>query len=234
VDQQNNVNPAPLEARVELTAAPAAVVVPAEVGWLRRRGELAGDFEPLENPSTLGLADALLRAPARVAAELNHSGASFGRLLAIVAACMAMTGFVVASFSGGLQYLAVPLKLALGLLFGAGLCLPSLYIFACLTGTQHTLRGVAGALLMGLGVQALILMAFAPVAWIFAQSTSSPAFMGLLWVLMLLVSAGFGLGLTGRVLAATGERVRALRLWGLMFVVVTLQLATNLRPLIGS
>jgi hypothetical protein len=155
-------------------------------------------------------------------------------LMLLVAASMAMTGLVMASFSGGYQYLAVPLKLALGLLFGAGLCLPSLYIFACLTGSQHTFRGVAGALLMGLGVQALILTAFAPVAWIFSQSTSSPQFMGFLYVLMLLVSAGFGLALTGRVLAATGQRVRGLRVWSLMFVVVTLQLATNLRPLVGE
>jgi hypothetical protein len=198
------------------------------------RGELAGDFTPLKNRSVLGLAEALLKTPANVAHELKGNRSSFTRLLVLVAACMMMTGLVVASFSGGYQYLAVPLKLALGLLFGAGLCLPSLYIFACLTGTQHTFREVAGALLMGLGVQALILTAFAPVAWIFSQSTRSPAFMGFLYFLMLLVSAGFGLGLTRRVLAATGGTVSALRIWSFMFVVVMLQLATNLRPLVGE
>lgn len=196
--------------------------------------QLAGDFTPLKSPSVFGLADALLKAPASVAHELNGNRSSFARLLVLVAACMTMTGVVVASFSGGYQYLAVPLKLALGLLFGAGLCLPSLYIFACLTGARHTFREVAGALLMGLGVQALILTAFAPVAWIFSQSTSSPVFMGMLYFLMLLVSAGFGLGLTGRVLAAKGRPVSALRVWSLMFVVVMLQLATNLRPLVGA
>jgi len=213
---------------------PVAVAASAQSVVVRVRAELAGDFAPIENPSTLGIADALLRAPANVVQELSENRAAFARLLGLVAACMMMTGLVVASFSGGFQYLAVPFKLALGLLFGAGLCLPSLYIFACLTGTRHSFRGVAGALLMGLGVQALILTAFAPVAWIFSQSTSSTAFMGGLWVVMLLVSAGFGLGLTGRVLAATGQPVRALRIWSLMFVVVTLQLATNLRPLVGA
>jgi hypothetical protein len=217
-----------------VTAFQAAVLLHSESAVLRAQAELAGDFSPLKNRGTLALADALLRAPANVARELTERTSAFARLMLLVAACMAMTGLVMASFSGGYQYLAVPLKLAVGLLFGAGLCLPSLYIFACLTGSQHTFRGVAGALLMELGVQALILTAFAPVAWIFSQSTSSPQFMGFLYILMLLVSAGFGLALTGRVLAATGERVRGLRIWSLMFVVVTLQLATNLRPLVGE
>lgn len=201
---------------------------------LRISAELAGDFTPLQNRGLFGLADALLKAPANVAHELNGNRASFTRLLVLVAGCMMMTGLVMASFAGGYQYLAIPLKLALGLLFGAGLCLPSLYIFACLTGTRHTFREVAAALLMGLGVQALILMAFAPVAWIFSQSTNSPVFMGFLYFVMLLVSAGFGLGLTRRVLAATGGPVSALRIWSVMFVVVMLQLATNLRPLVGE
>ena len=212
----------------------AAVLMHSGGKVLRMSAELAGDFTPLQNRGLFGLAEALLKAPANVAHELTGSRSTFGRLLVLVAGCMMMTGLVMASFSGGYQYLAVPLKLALGLLFGAGLCLPSLYIFACLTGTRHTFREVAGALLMGLGVQALILTAFAPVAWIFSQSTSSPAFMGFLYFSMLLVSAGFGLGLTRRVLAATGGPVSALRIWSVMFVLVMLQLTTNLRPLVGT
>ena len=237
VDEHSNVDRVAGErahAKREASAEIAVLAVQAESVVVRGGAELAGDFTPLRNNGTLALADALLRAPANVAQELKQNRWSFVRLLALVAACMMMTGLVMASFSGGYQYLAVPLKLALGLLFGAGLCLPSLYIFSCLTGTQHSFRGVAAALLMGLGVQALILTAFAPVAWIFSQSTSSPGFMGFLYVVMLLVSAVFGLGLTGRVLAAMGQPVRALRVWSIMFVVVTLQLSTNLRPLVGG
>ena len=85
-----------------------------------------------------------------------------------------------------------------------------------------------------MGVQGLLLIGFAPIAWIFSQSTSSPSFMGFLYLVMLLVSAGFGLALTGRVLAATGTRARILWIWNMMFVVVMLQLTTNMRPIVGK
>lgn len=195
---------------------------------------LAGNFERMENPTLVGLADALLKSPANVVYQLNHSRASLVRFVLLVVGSLMLTGVVVASFSGGYQYLAVPLKLAFGFVFGAALCLPSLYIFSCLSGTQHTLRNVTAALLMGMGVQGLLLIGFAPIAWIFSQSTSSPSFMGFLYLIMLLVSAGFGLGLTGRVLAATGDRARVLWIWNMMFIVVMLQLTTNLRPIVGQ
>lgn len=207
---------------------------PLPIGPFKRPIGLAGDFERVDNPTLFGLADALLKAPANVVYQLNHSRASLLRFVLLVMGSLMLTGVVVASFSGGYQYLAVPLKLAFGFVFGAALCLPSLYIFSCLSGTQHSLRNVAAALLMGMGVQGLLLIGFAPIAWIFSQSTSSASFMGFLYLVMLLVSAGFGLALTGRVLAATGDRARVLWIWNMMFVVVMLQLTTNLRPIVGE
>lgn len=215
-------------------ATSAAVPQPLEYVNTRARVGLAGNFERLDNPSLMGLADALLKSPANVVYQLNHSRSSLVRFVLLVVGSLMLTGVVVASFSGGYQYLAVPLKLALGFVFGAALCLPSLYIFSCLSGTQHTLRNVTAALLMGMGVQGLLLIGFAPIAWIFSQSTSSPSFMGFLYLVMLLVSAGFGLALTGRVLAATGTRARILWIWNMMFVVVMLQLTTNMRPIVGK
>ena len=207
---------------------------PLPFGPLKRPMGLAGHFEQVDNPTLFGLADALLKSPANVVYQLNHSRASLLRFMLLVMGSLMLTGVVVASFSGGYQYLAVPLKLAFGFVFGAALCLPSLYIFSCLSGTQHSLRNVTAALLMGMGVQGLLLIGFAPIAWIFSQSTSSPSFMGFLYLAMLLVSAGFGLALTGRVLAATGDRARVLWIWNMMFVVVMLQLTTNLRPIVGE
>jgi len=207
---------------------------PLPIAPFKRPMALAGNFEGMDNPTLFGLADALLKAPANVVYQLNHSRASLLRFVLLVMGSLMLTGVVVASFSGGYQYLAVPLKLAFGFVFGAALCLPSLYIFSCLSGTQHSLRNVTAALLMGMGVQGLLLIGFAPIAWIFSQSTSSPSFMGFLYLVMLLVSAGFGLALTGRVLAATGDRARVLWIWNMMFVVVMLQLTTNLRPIVGE
>ena len=78
---------------------------------------LAGSFEGLDNPSLFGLADALLKAPANVVYQLNHSRASLVRFVLLVVGSLMLTGVVVASFSGGYQYLAVPLKLAFGFVF---------------------------------------------------------------------------------------------------------------------
>lgn len=214
----------------ELAAQPLAQVIGVPQEFQRI---LPGHFAPLEQRTLLGMADALLKAPANVAYELNTSGSAVLRLVVLVTGCMAMTGIVIAAFSGGYQFLAVPLKLSLGLLCGALLCLPSLYIFSCLSDVRHSFRGVAAALLMGLGVQALLLTGFAPIAWVFSQSTNSPSFMGGLYLLFYAVSAAFGLGLTSRVLAREGRGVAGLWVWHLMFVVVILQLTTTLRPLIG-
>lgn len=194
---------------------------------------LAGEAGPLESASLFGLADALLKAPANVRFELDRSGRALGRFLGLLVLCVALTGVVVASFSGGLQYALVPLKLSAGLLFGALLCLPGLYVITCLSGGRTSFRSTVSALAMGLGVQALLLVAFAPVAWVFAQSTTSPGFMGALWVVALCASAAFGLAMTSNALRASGARVGRLWPWKLTFVVVMLQLATNLRPLVG-
>jgi hypothetical protein len=60
---------------------------------------------------------------------------------------------VVGSFSGGVQWWAAPLKIAAGLSLSAILCLPSLYVFSCLTGQEIRIRDlssvVAGMLASG-------------------------------------------------------------------------------------
>ena len=192
-----------------------------------------GPVEPLDTRSLFGLADALLRAPERALAALNHQKFGLLQLFLLVVACVSVTAVVLASFSGGWQYLAVPLKFVIVVVAGPLLCLPSLYIFSCLSESKSSVRDVALALGSGLGVQALLLCGLAPVAWVFSQSTNSVGFMGALYLAMYLVSSAFGLGLTRRLLAQDGLRVGNYRLWQIMFMVVVLQLSTTLRPIVG-
>jgi hypothetical protein len=190
-------------------------------------------LETIDTTSLFGLADALLRAPERAMAALHRQKFGLLLLLLLVLAFVCVTGVVLASFSGGWQYLVVPLKFMIVVITGPLLCLPSLYIFSCLSESKASVRDVALALGSGLGVQALLLCGLAPVAWVFSQSTNSVAFMGALYLVMYLVSSAFGLGLTRRLLAQDGFRVGNYWLWQILFMVVVLQLSTSLRPIVG-
>jgi len=187
--------------------------------------------------SPLLIIEALLKFPGRIIYELQNNWRADlnGWLLAFALIGMAAYGLVVGSFSGGAQMWIAPAKLALGTLFSILICLPSLYIFSGLAGIDVRLRTVIGILFAAIALSALLLIGFAPVAWIFSQSTDSIPFMGGLHLILWVIAIGFGLrliGAMGRLLAgATGGQ---LKLWNLIFILVCLQMTTTLRPIIGS
>lgn len=190
-----------------------------------------------EGNSPTFIIEALLKFPGRIIHELQHNWrfALSGWLLFFALLGMAIYGVVVGSFSGGTQMWIAPAKLALGTLLSVLICLPSLYIFACLGGIDARLRTVSGVLFAAVSLGALLLIGFAPVAWIFSQSTDSVAFMATLHLILWAIGISFGLRLInamGRLL--TGTARSHLKLWGLIFVVVCLQMVTTLRPIVGT
>ncbi|MDQ3037937.1 MAG: hypothetical protein M3Y87_36415 [Myxococcota bacterium] len=196
---------------------------------------LRGGDTPLEERGPLAILEALLKSPASVLHDIQRGGSALPRLCALVIATMLLTGLVMATFSGGMQLLLVPLKLSAGIFFCALICLPSLHIFSCLAGAEQTLKETWGALLMGVALLGVLLVGFAPVTWVFSQATSSAAFMGALHLMFLLISCVFGLGLVQRSLAAMNRApVRGTGMWSVLFVLVLLQMTTTLRPLVGS
>ena len=102
------------------------------------------------------------------------------------------------------------------------------------SGGTVTLADIAGLLAGLLALSTLLLFSFAPVAWVFSQSTESIAAMGGLHLFFALIALCFGL----RFLLAGFRQWEARALggavaWILIFVLVTLQLTTALRPIIG-
>ena len=194
-------------------------------------------FEPMTTgKSAVLVIEALLKYPGRVIHELEHNwrAALAGSLLIFALTGMAAYGIVVGSFSGGAQLWIAPTKLALGTLLSMLICLPSFYIFACLSGVEAGWRTVSGVLFAAVGLSALLLIGFAPVAWIFSQSTDSVAFMAALHLIFWAIGIGFGLRLVeamGQLLSASTRK--HLKLWSLIFVTVCLQMATTLRPIVG-
>jgi len=149
--------------------------------------------------------------------------------------CALIYGVVVGTFSGGAQYWAAPVKIAAGLLIAAAICLPSLYIFACLSGSQARLIEVLGFVAGLLMLMTLLLIGFAPVAWLFSESTNSVAWMGTLHLLFWFIATAFGLRFLSGAFAQTNARSQAgLSTWIIIFVLVALQMTTALRPLVGT
>ena len=143
-------------------------------------GENPEDRLPVTGP--LAAVEAMLRQPRRIIYQLRQPG--FGKVVAglfVVTLLSALVyGIVVGTFSGGAQLWIAPVKIAAGMLLSALICLPSLYIFSCLSGSQARLREVAGLVAGLLALTTILLIGFAPVAWVFSQSTSSVAAMGAL------------------------------------------------------
>ncbi len=195
---------------------------------------LRGDGRPV-GPGFAGIIAALVQRPADLLAEAHRPGRRpLARLIALSLATMLAVGLVVASFSGGFQLFAVPLKLCVGMVVCALLCLPSLYVFTSVAGAGQSVRETALALVMGVALTGVLLVALAPVTWLFSQSTDSSAVMGTLHVVAFLVSAWVGVRLIDKVMRAyNGRAIAGVRAWGFVFVVVMLQMTTTLRPLVG-
>lgn len=194
-------------------------------------------FEPMpERKSPVLVIEALLKYPGRIIHELQNNWQSTFAFWLFVLAVLGMTGYgvVIGSFAGGNQMWIAPAKIAIGTALSILICLPSLYVFSCLGGIDTRLRTVSGVLFAAVGLAALLLIGFAPVAWIFSQSTDSVAFMAALHLALWGIGMIFGLRLIeamGRLLG--GSPRTHLKLWSFIFVVVCLQMMTTLRPIVG-
>src|SRR5215204_5178840 len=112
----------------EITPTPGPIppTIPLSVPHsLLPLGDHPDDREPIPNP--IVAIEAILRQPRRVMFQLRLPGA--GRLvfsmLAVAVLCSLIYGLVIGTFSMGTQLWAAPVKVALGLLISAIICLPS-------------------------------------------------------------------------------------------------------------
>jgi hypothetical protein len=188
-------------------------------------------------PHAFAAIEALLRQPRRLLFQLRQPGAGglIAQMLFVAFVCAAVYGVVAGTFSGGTQLWAAPLKIACGLFISAAICLPSLYIFTCLSGAQARLAEVCGLLAGLLMLMTILLVGFAPVAWIFSQSTESLAWMGFLHLTFWFVATLFGVRFMKHGFAHAEAKSQAgVNVWICIFLLVALQMTTALRPIIGK
>jgi hypothetical protein len=192
---------------------------------------------PQVDTSLISVFEGLLKSPKNLIAGINESktsGSFTSKLLILALVGFVIFGVTMGSFSFHEQLWAAPLKTLLGLTFSSIICLPSLYVFSALTGTslgiKEIIQGMAGAL----ALIAALLLGFTPVLWVFSQSTTSEIFFGLLVLTTWLIALFFGTGFLLKMLEQSGTKNRGpLRVWIGIFLLVTLQMSTTLRPLIG-
>ncbi len=197
-------------------------------------GENPDDRVPITGP--VSAIEAMLRHPRRLFFQLRGDRATpiIGGILLVAMLCALIYGFVAGTFAGGDQLWAAPVKIAGGMLVCAVICLPSLYIFSCLAGSEARLVEVVGLVAGLLALTAILLIGFAPVAWVFSQSTSSLAVMGGLHLAFWAVATFFGWKfLSNGFTHLSAKSGGALLVWMCIFVTVCLQMTTALRPILG-
>lgn len=199
------------------------------------------DTEPLDASSaTLGsIFESLLREPFRIlkAADSNHSLAARITfiLVATFVVCAGIFGLVVGTFSMGTQLWAAPVKILAGTAISMLICLPSLYIFSCLSGSRISLA-TTGVLMAGSSALiGILLIGFAPVFWIFAQSTEAIAIVGVLLLIIWMVCLVFATRLIRNTVSSFSQGgAKHIGIWVFIFTLVTLQMSCTLRPIIGT
>jgi len=211
---------------------PAGLALPPALVPL---GENPDDREPIPNTTTA--IEAILRRPRQLMYQLRQprAGRLAASMVAVALVCSLIYGVVVGTFSMGEQLWAAPLKIAGGLLFASLICLPSLYIFACLSGSQARLSEICGLMAGLLMLMTILLIGFAPVAWLFSQSTASVVWMGALHLVFWLVATFFGLRFLEVGFSHSKARSHGgLNVWIIIFLLVGLQMTTALRPIVGK
>ena len=179
--------------------------------------------------------EGLLRSPQQLVPLLERSGNRIPIKLAVIAlSSFLLFGFVLGCFAKHEQLWAAPLKMVGGMAFASLICFPSLYVFSTLAGGRFSPRLLFTCLTGSLALMGLLLLGFAPAVWIFVESTNSLGFMGFLSLFAWLISLMFGfrfLMTCNRLNGAT--QASPIVLWSMVFIVVTLQLSTSLRPILG-
>jgi len=202
----------------------------------RSRKKSLEDVKPLDASSPLEVIESMLKSPESLIARVHRGG--FATIMISLGAVMILDylvyGAIVGSFSGGIQWWAAPTKILLGSVFGALICLPSLFIFACLSGANIRLGQISAMLLACVTLTSVLLLGFAPIAWVFSQSTDAVSFMGFLHLVFWLIAVTFGMRILCKAVnLMSGKIMGFIGFWCIIYMITMLQVMTVVRPTIG-
>ncbi len=160
---------------------------------------------------------------------------SLPTLLLITVLCNLAYSMIIGSYCGNAQWYAAPVKIILGSALATLLCYPSLYIFGCLSGADINPGKTLALLVSGMCLTGILLIGFAPVAFVFTFAIQSQFFMGIVHFLAWGISIYFGIR---HISLGLGEmschNTALIKIWGVILVVTMLQMTVTLRPIIGQ
>lgn len=192
--------------------------------------------EPTASPrreprGLLGSLDEILTEPLAVLERARAGTLSLAPLLLGAVVGAGLYGAAAGFFQGGWQVLVASFKAPLIVALTLLLCLPSLYVLSSLAGARWTRRSFLAVVAGFAATLALLLLALLPIGWLF--SVSSRYLGSVVWLHVLLWALALGLGwrFLGRALAAAGAR-GGMVVWLFLFALVSLQVATFLRPVL--
>jgi hypothetical protein len=188
----------------------------------------------ISEPETMLQAfDELLKQPAITVTRASAARSSrialwlMGGGLISAAIYGAASGF----FQGGTAILLPMLKAPIIVAFSLLLCLPSLYIIGSLLGARLTAQRFRLAVAGFIGMIGLLMIGLMPIVWLFSVSSRSLAFIATLHVILWVVCVAFAARFLGLALKDSGASATPV-LWVVLFVLVSLQVATFLRPVL--
>lgn len=185
--------------------------------------------QPAE-PTVLAALNRLLKNPEGAAAEAGED--RIGYFFAAGAlACFALYGIAAGFFQGDQQIAIAALKTPVIIFGTAVLCLPSLYVFTSLAGSELSFSRTAGLLAGFCGVLGLLMLGMIPIAWLFSVSSRSILFVFWMHLLMWLAALAFARNFLGHAFRSSTQR-HVIRLWLFLFVLVSFQMTTHLRPIL--
>lgn len=140
-------------------------------------------------------------------------------------------GAVAGLFQGGSQILVSAFKAPLIVGMALALCLPSLYVFSALSGARWSKQRLLATISGFAATLGLLLAALLPVSWLFSVSSRYLASAVWIHVLMWAISLIVGWRFLGRALRESGAG-GGMFLWLVLFGLVSLQVATFVRPVL--
>lgn len=187
-------------------------------------------------PPPASMMAALLKSPEQVTNAIAADRDAMRQGLMLLGCALVfhtIFGLAIGFFGGGSVGIMAAIKSPLIALCSLLLCLPSLYVFSSVGGAPLTL---SQTIMLGsacLAMIGLLLIGLAPVAWLFAVSTESLAFVVALTFLLWIISVCFAIRFIRRSRSHPAfQRGGGISMWFLIFIIVSLQMTTTMRPLL--
>jgi hypothetical protein len=152
----------------------------------------------------------------------------------------ALYGLAMGISNGWQQAIASAIKLPLLFLLTLIICLPTLYIFNLLYGSQLLFKQTAALMMSAIIVTATLTLSFAPITWFLWMTVGNQyTILILINVVVLALSSGWGLVYLQRGMRYVQQRIsnksekRILAIWLTIYAFVGTQLAWAIRPFFG-